>query len=128
VMDVEYGDVELRAGQPTVFEPALFVRTTVVSNNAAGMVTTDAGLKRFATDGPKPRIARGAPDGAIYAFGGDEHGCVVFADASQSLPLGAAIECIAPHCDPTVNLYDHFHCVRGDDLVDIWPVDARGAY
>ncbi len=129
VMDVEYADVELRAGAAAApFEPALFVRTTVVSANAPGMVTTDAGLKRFATDGPKPRIACGAPAGAVYAFSGDEHGCVVFADASQSLPIGAALECVVPHCDPTVNLYDHYHCVRGDTLVDIWPVDARGAY
>jgi D-serine deaminase-like pyridoxal phosphate-dependent protein len=92
------------------------------------MVTTDAGLKRFATDGPKPRIARGAPDGAVYGFSGDEHGCIVFSDPVQTLPIGAAVECVVPHCDPTVNLYDHFHCVRGDTLVDLWPVDARGAF
>lgn len=132
VMDVEYGDVELRDASTeaggAMFEPALLVRTTVVSANATGMVTTDAGLKRFATDGPKPRIARGAPDGAIYAFSGDEHGCVVFADSAQTLPIGSALECVVPHCDPTVNLYDHFHVVRGDTLVDLWPVDARGAY
>src|SRR6185369_1998508 len=84
VMDVEYVEVELSA-EPAgpAFEAALFVRTTVVSANAKGMATTDAGLKRFATDGPKPRIARGAPEGAVYAFSGDEHGCVVFADSSQ---------------------------------------------
>lgn len=130
VMDVEYACIEWNPGDPTKlpFGAALFVRTTVISNNAAGMVTTDAGLKRFATDGPRPRIARGAPEGSTYALTGDEHGCVVFSDASQSLPLGAALECIVPHCDPTVNLYDHFHCVRGDKLVAIWPVDARGAY
>lgn len=127
VMDVEYGDVELRASS-SPFSPALFVRTTVISNNAQGMVTTDAGLKRFATDGPRPRIALGAPPGSTYGFSGDEHGCVVFADSSGTLAIGSAVECIVPHCDPTVNLYDHYHCVRGDDLVDIWPVDARGAY
>jgi 3-hydroxy-D-aspartate aldolase len=126
VMDVEYGDVELtRRGSP--FEPALFVQATVISTNARGMVTTDAGLKRFATDGPKPRLWSGAPEGAVYALSGDEHGCVVFADASQTLPLGAVVTCVVPHCDPTVNLYDEFHCVRGDTLVDLWPVDARGA-
>lgn len=129
VMDVEYADVELGpAGSRPPFAAALFVRASVVSNNAAGMVTTDAGLKRFATDGPKPRLVRGAPPGAVYGFTGDEHGCVVFADSAQTLELGAAVECVVPHCDPTVNLYDVFHVVRGDDLVDIWPVDARGAW
>lgn len=128
VMDVEYGDVELTAqAKKSPFEPALFVATTVVSNNARGMVTTDGGLKRFATDGPKPRIASGAPKDAVYAFLGDEHGCVVFANQSETLKLGSVVECVAPHCDPTVNLYDYYHCVRGDKLVAIWRVDARGS-
>ena len=42
------------------------------------------------------------------------------------LPIGTTVDCLSPHCDPTVNLYDHYHIVRGDTLVDIWPVDARG--
>jgi len=25
-----------------------------------------------------------------------------------------------------VNLYDRYHCVRGDTLEAIWPVDGRG--
>jgi D-serine deaminase-like pyridoxal phosphate-dependent protein len=32
----------------------------------------------------------------------------------------------APHCDPTVNLYDAYHVVKGDTLVAIWPIEARG--
>jgi D-serine deaminase-like pyridoxal phosphate-dependent protein len=52
---------------------------------------------------------------------------VTFAAPGQSLDIGARIECVTPHCDPTINLYDHYHCVRGDTLVDIWPIDARGA-
>ena len=53
--------VTLRPDDPQPFEPALFVRTSVISANAAGHVTTDAGLKHFATDGPRPVIALGAP-------------------------------------------------------------------
>ena len=125
--DVEYNAVALREDAPQPFEPALFVRTTVISTNLEGFVTTDAGLKRFATDSVLPEIAAGAPAGATYSFKGDEHGRVTFAEPGQTLPLGAAIECLTPHCDPTVNLYDLYHVVRGDTLVDIWPVDARGA-
>ncbi len=39
---------------------------------------------------------------------------------------GDVLRCVVPHCDPTVNLYDLYHCVRGDTLEAIWPVDARG--
>ena len=126
-MDVRYQEVTLRPDEAQPFEPALFVRTSVISANAAGHVTTDAGLKHFATDGPRPVIARGAPDGAEYHFFGDEHGRIELPDAARHLPVGTALECITPHCDPTVNLYDVYHVVHGDTLVDIWPIDARGA-
>ena len=65
--------------------------------------------------------------GSTYRFKGDEHGAVVLPDGIAGLPLGTIIECLTPHCDPSVNLYDWYHVVRGDTLVDIWPVDARGA-
>ena len=126
-MDVWYQQVTLRPDDAQPFEPALFVRTSVISANAAAHVTTDAGLKHFATDGPRPVIARGAPDGAEYHFFGDEHGRIELPDAARHLPVGTALECITPHCDPTVNLYDVYHVVHGDTLVDIWPIDARGA-
>ena len=126
-MDVRYQEVTLRPDEAQPFEPALFVRTSVISANAAGHVTTDAGLKHFATDGPRPVIARGAPAGAEYHFFGDEHGRIELPDAARHLPVGTALECITPHCDPTVNLFDVYHVVHGDTLVDIWPIDARGA-
>ena len=49
------------------------------------------------------------------------------AKAPRHLPVGSVLECLTPHCDPTVNLYDVYHVVHGDTLVDIWPIDARGA-
>lgn len=125
--DVDYDRVALREQQPRPFTPALFVQTSVISVNSVGKATTDAGLKRFATDGPVPTAVSGVPEGARYAFQGDEHGAVLFTSNNQSLPLGAKLECQTPHCDPTVNLYDVYHVVQGDRLVDIWPVDARGA-
>ena len=39
--------------------------------------------------------------------------------------VGDALECITPHCYQTLTHYDVYHCVRGDTLVDIWPIDAR---
>lgn len=128
VMDVEYRDVHPESGGDWLFEPALFVRATVVSANHDGHATIDAGLKCFATDGPLPDFASGAPLGSSYSYFGDEHGRVAFARANERLALGDAVECIVPHCDPTINLHDVYHCVRGDTLVDIWPVDARGRH
>ena len=126
-LDVDYQRVALRADGSAPFRPSLFVRTSVISANASDHVTTDAGLKAFATDGPRPVIARGAPAGAEYFFFGDEHGRVELQDAPRHLPVGTALECLVPHCDPTVNLHNVYHVVQGDTLVDIWPIDARGA-
>ncbi len=127
-MDVDYRRALAHDPEPVPFEAALFVQTAVVSTNAKDWVTTDAGLKAFATDGPAPEIATGAPPGSRYAFMGDEHGGVILAKGAPRPALGDRIECITPHCDPTVNLYDVYHCVRGDTLVAIWPVDARGRH
>lgn len=126
-MDVEYADAALWPDGGRPFESALFVQATVVSANHSGQATTDAGLKAFATDGPLPLIARRAPEGATYSFTGDEFGCITL-PPGEELALGSIVECMVPHCDPTVNLHDYYHCVRGDDLVDIWRVDARGKY
>jgi 3-hydroxy-D-aspartate aldolase len=127
VMDIEYEDVQLFAGARHPFKTGLFVQCAVVSGNHREWSTIDGGFKCFSMDGPIPRPARGAPPGAVYQFFGDEFGKIKFARKSDSLRLGSKIEFVTPHCDPTVNLHDFYHCVRGNVLVDIWPVDARGS-
>ena len=72
------------------------------------------------------RDVAGVPGGGRYAFMGDEHGAVLGPERSTHLPLDHVVTFAVPHCDPTVNLYDSYHVVRGDTLVDIWPVSARG--
>jgi len=125
-MDRQYNDVWTKPGDRPPFETSLFVQTTVISANRTGLVTTDAGLKAFATDDGVPVIARGAPAGAQYFFFGDEQGGVIFSPEAGKLGRGDQLACVVPHCDPTVNLYDRYHVVRGDDLEAIWPVDGRG--
>ncbi|MEI9994387.1 MAG: DSD1 family PLP-dependent enzyme [Rhizomicrobium sp.] len=126
-MDREYNDVWHGPCDTPPFETALFVQTTVISANATGLATTDAGYKAFATDAGPPAIAAGAPAGAAYFFFGDEHGGVTFASDKDRLAPGQVLTCIVPHCDPTVNLYEHYHVVRDGRLVEIWPIEARGA-
>lgn len=124
-MDREYAEVPTSGGF-IPFEPSLFVQMTVISVNTPGLVTTDAGFKAFATDAGTPTIHSGAPAGAAYFYFGDEQGGIAFADKDHSLSRGAIVSAMVPHCDPTVNLYDWYHVVQGDTLVDMWPVDARG--
>jgi 3-hydroxy-D-aspartate aldolase len=126
-MDVEYGEVALRAKDAdAAFVTSLFLHSTVISKNIPGRVTIDAGLKSFATDGPLPRVSAGAPVGTTYSFFGDEHGCLTFPTPTDSLPLGSIVACVTPHCDPTINLHDYLHIVRDDTIVDIWQIVGRG--
>ena len=125
-MDRQYNEVWQKPGDRPPFEPSLFVQTTVISANRDGLATTDAGFKSFATDAGSPVIASGAPEGASYFFFGDEQGGVLYDISRQKLRPRDVLACIVPHCDPTVNLYDCYHCVRGDVLEAIWPIEARG--
>jgi D-serine deaminase-like pyridoxal phosphate-dependent protein len=125
-MDRQYNDVWEKPGERIPFETSLFVQTTVISANRDGLATTDAGFKSFATDAGSPVIESGAPPGANYFFFGDEQGGIIYASADRRLKPGDSLRCVVPHCDPTVNLYDRYHAMRGTMLKAVWPVDARG--
>ena len=124
-MDRQYGDCDLTGGVGN-FETALMVDARVISASHDRLSTVDAGLKAFAAEAGAPSILTGAASGAVYHFMGDEHGCVVPPKGESPPSLGAVVTFGAPHCDPTVNLYEAYHVVRGDTLVEIWPVSARG--
>lgn len=123
-MDDQYCACALVEGGEEAFETALMIDTRVVSVNTPGLATVDAGLKAMATDAGPPRILAGAGEGARFMFMGDEQGALIGSLPAPS--LGHIITVAAPHCDPTVNLYDHYHVVSGDSLIDIWRVTARG--
>jgi D-serine deaminase-like pyridoxal phosphate-dependent protein len=57
---------------------------------------------------------------AIFSFG-DEQGGVRYDSTTQKLKRGGVLTSVVPHCDPTVNLYDCYHGVRGDTLEAICP-------
>ena len=121
-LDSCYGAVPLsETGNP--FTPSLFVAAAVVSANKPGRLIVNGGYKAFATDSGKPVAMRGGPTGAVYSFMGDEHGALDFHGSSP--PLGAIIEFLTSHCDPTVNLYSQIYVVRGDEVVDIWQIRSR---
>ncbi|HLI66901.1 MAG TPA: alanine racemase [Caulobacteraceae bacterium] len=121
-MDNQYVDA-LGDDEDGAFASSLLVQAQVISANAPRWVTLDAGLKAFATDGPKPRAVT-APFGPDdYFFFGDEHGGLMRPEGT-AIALGQRVELTAPHCDPTVDRYEAFHLVRGDVLEAIVPIEA----
>ncbi|MBS0410685.1 MAG: DSD1 family PLP-dependent enzyme, partial [Proteobacteria bacterium] len=125
-MDKQYVDCDLAGdgGQP--FETSLLVDARVISANHPMLVTVDAGFKAFATEAGPPPVHAGAPEGSQYRFMGDEHGALIPPKGVAPPALGEVVTFAAPHCDPTVNLYDAYHAVRGDTLAEIWAIEGRG--
>jgi D-serine deaminase-like pyridoxal phosphate-dependent protein len=122
-MDRQYRDAlgEDPEGQ---FAQSLTITTSVLSTNQRDFVTVDAGLKSMATDAGTP-IVLGSDERDRFHFFGDEHG-LLMRSADQSLERGDRVELIPPHCDPTVDRHDLIWLVRGDAVVDVAYVDARG--
>jgi D-serine deaminase-like pyridoxal phosphate-dependent protein len=123
-MDVDYAKNEWGAPLPR-FEHALFVLATVMSRPAADRAIVDAGLKASSVDSGMPRIWQ--REGLNYRAASDEHGVVDIAAGSRTPGLGEKLYLVPGHCDPTVNLYDWYVCVRGGRVEALWPITARGA-
>lgn len=116
LMDVAYRKI---GGVP--FAPAMTVLSAVVSANHDTFVTVDAGFKSFATDRPFGPQAVGL-DSVRWQWAGDEHGILHFESGPRTLQPGDRVEFLAPHCDPTVNLYDRMVACRGDHIEAVWPL------
>ena len=111
LMDTTYG----RCGLP--FAQALTVLSTIISVGD-GWVVADCGLKSFGMDHGNPEV----PGGTVW-FTSDEH--LTFAPESP-LQVGDRVQVLPAHVDPTVAYHEHMHVVRGDEVIDTWPVDLRG--
>ena len=91
--------------------------------DAGGVV--DAGLKALAFDSDPPLVCD--EPAATYERASDEHGRLALSAATNRLALGDKIRLIPGHCDPTVNLYDWYVCIRNNRVEQLWPITARGA-
>ena len=123
-MDADYARNEWTESGIPRFEHSLFIWTTVMSRATPERAIVDAGLKASSVDSGLPRIADGGP--AEYIKASDEHG-VIQVKGANGYAVGDKLKLIPGHCDPTVNLYDDFICIRNGRVEAIWPVTARGA-
>ena len=125
-MDADYAKNAGEDGKPfDEFAHSLFVLTTVMSAPAPGRAVVDAGLKASSVDAGMPTV-HDRP-GIAFAGASDEHGKLVFDPGEVTLSVGDRLKLVPGHCDPTVNLYDWYVCVRGERVQALWPIVARGA-
>lgn len=123
-MDADYNRNEVDPAWPR-FEQSLFVWTTVMSRPNAARAVVDAGLKASSVDSGMPQVWN--LPGVEFMKASDEHGVLGISPGAEAPALGAKLLLVPGHCDPTVNLYDWFVCVRRGEVEALWPVSARGA-
>jgi len=114
LMDTQYMQ------HPFGFRQALGILGTVISVSTKGWAVADVGLKAQGMDHGNPSI-----QGAEVLFCSDEH--VTFRPNGERRPsVGDRIIVLPAHCDPTVACHEAMWLVRGDQVLERWPVDLRG--
>jgi D-serine deaminase-like pyridoxal phosphate-dependent protein len=133
--DGAYGSLEWTAFDKP--RQSLHILSTIMSAPRPGIAVCDVGLKGLAVDSglprqvvslPPPLCALEMPELA-YVGASDEHGMLDVANDREYVTeplIGQRVLIVPGHCDPTVNLYDEFVCVRGARVEAVWKVDARG--
>lgn len=122
-MDADYQRVQKQdGGIIDDFENSLFIYTTVMSKTKKEKAICDAGLKAQSVDSGVAVIY--GRDDIEYIGASDEHG--VISDPDNKAKLGEKLRLVPGHCDPTVNIYDHYIGVRNGVVERIMPVTGRG--
>jgi D-serine deaminase-like pyridoxal phosphate-dependent protein len=81
----------------------------------------DGGLKSQGMDHGNPSLVDD-PEGKVW-FCSDEH--ITFKPGAP-VKVGDRVRFQPAHVDPTIAYHENLHVVRGDDIVETWPVDLRG--
>jgi D-serine deaminase-like pyridoxal phosphate-dependent protein len=109
---------------------ALTVVATVVAHPSPRRLILDAGSKAVSVEQMSSRtsgfgIVRGWPGLRITRLF-EEQAIVDVEDGTGIPAVGDRVHVIPNHACTTVNLHDEMIVVDDDELVDVWPVDARG--
>lgn len=135
------------------FERGLFVLATVISRASSSIAVADAGLKALSTDHGLPEVV--GCRGAKVLFLSDEHATIAVGSGTAAptsdaevpdrdaptpgirtwnarppvaptFEEGSLLLLSVPHIDPTINMHSTLFVVEGEEVVDSWPVAARG--
>ena len=116
VMDAGYAPLATR------FTPVLSVAARVVSHQG-GTVVLNCGTKSIAVEVSPPSVPAAA--GTVREVH-EEHMLVDAADGWVPEP-GELVRVSVGYAGGTINLHDGYYVLDGDQVVDVWPVVARGA-
>lgn len=125
-----YNDrMQVEAGVATLDDCALTVYSTVVSRAGADRGILDAGSKTLTADPGGGLDGYGLilehPEARIARFA-EEHGFLDLSKCNERPKVGDIVRIVPNHVCVVVNMVDEVVMVRGDEIVGILPVAARG--
>ena len=110
---------------------ALTVHVTVVSRAVKGRAVIDGGSKTFSSD-PGGGLEGGGfgycleyPDAVLEAMS-EEHGHVKLGPGASAPEIGERLRFIPNHVCTAVNMHNEIWAARKGEVVERWPVEARG--
>jgi D-serine deaminase-like pyridoxal phosphate-dependent protein len=119
----------LACGAATAEDCALSVYTTVVSRAAPERGILDAGSKTLTADTGGLDNGFGMvleyPQAKIHAFA-EEHGFLDLSRSNDRPKVGEVVRVVPNHVCVVVNMFDRIIAIRGDRIVEVLPVAARG--
>ncbi len=104
------------------FRPALSVLATIISQSAE-QVILDVGLKALTCDQGLPRLM---DDPTVEVLLHEEHGLVPLSLELGKVGIRDRLRLRPSNASTTVNLYDHYVCVRGERVEAVWEIEGRG--
>lgn len=108
---------------------ALTVLATVISIPEPGRAVVDAGSKSLSQETGPDWAGYGMlkeDNTVLVSKVSDEHGILDLSGASLRLRVGDKVEIIPNRCSVAPNLFDEMVAVHGGEVVETWPILARG--
>ena len=118
----------MAAGAAGIEDCALNIFTSVVSRAGDARGILDAGSKTFTSDiGGLTGfgLIREHPAASIHKMA-EEHGFLDLSHCQQRPAIGDILRVVPNHVCVAVNMFDQLVAVRGNNIVDVLPVAARG--
>ncbi|HEX6371759.1 MAG TPA: alanine racemase [Longimicrobium sp.] len=111
-------------------ENAYSILATVVSVAVPGQAVVDAGSKALSKEEIRAdTVGYGAlldrPEIVVKSVS-EEHGILDLSRTDWRPRIGERVRIVPNHVCVSVNLHERLYGVRGDDVVEVWEVEARG--
>ncbi len=119
------------AGAATLEECAFHLHATVISRPTEDRAIIDAGSKSLSSDRIDPAFGQGhglilGYEDAVIERLNEEHGIVDLSRCATKPVVGERLRIVPNHVCVVSNLHDEVAVSRDGELVEMWPVAARG--